>query len=126
MLKKFGSLLLVATISLQAHAQTPTPQVCQQLYEDMYVMPSYIYPCSDHEKDFAPLEKTYAKQTKAVMKQCQQAFSKDQLETWEKQTQEKVHAKFTGIKQAIEQDSNAYCQGIKGDFKNLVQKYTSK
>ena len=57
------------------------------------------------------------------MVQCEQAFSKSQLQTWDKEAQERLQEKFNKVGQAIEQDQNAYCQGIKKDFKNLVQKY---
>ncbi len=123
-MQKSISLLLLTTIfSLQSHAQAPTQQQCKQLPEDIYLTLSYVYPCPSHESAFAHIENDFGNKIESVTVQCEQTFSKSQLQTWDKEAQERLQEKFNKVGQAIEQDQNAYCQGIKKDFKNLVQKY---
>ena len=123
-MQKSISLLLLTTIfSLQSHAQAPTQQQCKQLPEDIYLTLSYVYPCPSHESAFAHIENDFGNKVESVMVQCEQVFSKAQLQAWDKEAQESLQEKFNKVGQDIAQDQNAYCQAVKKDLRQMVQKY---
>lgn len=122
----FGMVLLTALLSLQTYADTPdspTKLQCQTLQEDVFLLMSYVVPCPEHEKSMSPIEKDFATKIQNMNQACHKSHTKEQLKNMETQARQNLQDKFTKASQDIASDQAAYCQGVKNDLKDLVQKY---